>query len=104
MVQQKNIDKSLKSWIWDAACSIRGAKADHKLVRFHHHLVPDDPEQPFWSVIRKLSDKIDEGVIIHMRAIARGNRSCRASSTAPAQVRSVSIPIVENKESNYERS
>jgi len=109
--------KSLESWIWDAACSIRGAKdapkykdyilpliftkrlcdvfddelnriakevgsrkkafqlvkADHKLVRFYLPLVQDDPEQPVWSVIRKLSDKIGEGVTSHMRAIAREN-------------------------------
>ncbi len=95
-------NKSLESWIWDAACSIRGAKdapkykdfilpliftkrlcdvfddelnriaaqvgsrkkafqlakADHKLVRFYLPLMPGDPEQPVWSVIRKLSDKI----------------------------------------------
>ena len=93
--------KSLESWIWDAACSIRGAEdapkykdyilpliftkrlcdvfddeltpiarqvgsrkkafqlveADHKLVRFYLPLMPDDPEQPVWSVIRKLSDR-----------------------------------------------
>src|SRR5436853_6667581 len=110
-------DKSLESWIWDAACSIRGAKdapkykdyilpliftkrlcdvfddelnriatevgsrkkafqlaqADHKLVRFYLPLVPDDPEQPVWSVIRQPSDKIGEGVTTHMRAIAREN-------------------------------
>ncbi|MCY4389901.1 MAG: class I SAM-dependent DNA methyltransferase [Desulfurellaceae bacterium] len=109
--------KSLESWIWDAACSIRGAKdapkykdyilpliftkrlcdvfddelnriaakvgsrkkafllagADHKLVRFYLPLMPDDPEQPVWSVIRKLSDKIGEGVTTHMRAIAKEN-------------------------------
>ena len=109
--------KSLESWIWDAACSIRGAKdapkykdyilpliftkrlcdvfddelnriaakvgsrkkafqlagADHKLVRFYLPLMPDDSEQPVWSVIRKLSDKIGEGVTTHMRAIAREN-------------------------------
>lgn len=109
--------KSLESWIWDAACSIRGAKdapkykdyilpliftkrlcdvfddevnriakqvgsrkkafalvkADHKLVRFYLPLLPDDPEQPVWSVIRKISDKIGEGVTSHMRAIAREN-------------------------------
>ena len=109
--------KSLESWIWDAACSIRGAKdapkykdyilpliftkrlcdvfddelnriaakvgsrkkafllagADHKLVRFYLPLMPNDPEQPVWSVIRKLSDKIGEGVTTHMRAIAREN-------------------------------
>lgn len=35
--------------------------------------MPDDPEQPVWSVIRKLSDKIGEGVTTHMRSIAREN-------------------------------
>jgi type I restriction enzyme M protein len=113
----KEKDKSLESWIWDAACSIRGAKdapkykdyilpliftkrlcdvfddelnriakevgsrkkafqlakADHKLVRFYLPLVPDDPEQPVWSTIRKLSDKIGEEVTTHMRSIAREN-------------------------------
>jgi len=110
-------EKSLESWIWDAACSIRGAKdapkykdfilpliftkrlcdvfddelnriaaevgsrqkafwlvrADHKLVRFYLPLVPDNPEQPVWSIIRKLSDRIGEGVTTQMRAIAREN-------------------------------
>ena len=110
-------NKSLESWIWDAACSIRGAKdapkykdfilpliftkrlcdvfddelnriaaevgsrkkafqlakRDHKLVRFFLPLEPADPEQPVWSVIRKLSDKIGEGVTTHMRAIAKEN-------------------------------
>ena len=109
--------KSLESWIWDAACSIRGAKdapkykdyilpliftkrlcdvfddelnriaqqvgsrkkafqlvkADHKLVHFYLPLMPDDPEQPVWSVIRKISDRIGEEVTTHMRAIAREN-------------------------------
>jgi len=113
----KEKNKSLESWIWDAACSIRGAKdapkykdyilpliftkrlcdvfddelnriaaevgsrkkafqlskRDKKLVRFYLPLVPDDPEQPVWSVIRKLSDKIGESVTTHMRAIAREN-------------------------------
>jgi len=97
-------DKSLESWIWDAACSIRGAKdaakykdyilpliftkrlcdvfdnelnriaeqvgsrakafqlvqLDHKLVRFYLPLRPEDPEQPVWSVIRQLADRIGE--------------------------------------------
>ncbi len=44
-----------------------------ELVRFYLPLVPDDPEQPVWSVIRKLSDKIGEGVTAHMRAIAGEN-------------------------------
>jgi len=110
-------DKSLESWIWDAACSIRGAKdapkykdyilplvftkrlcdvfddevnriaaevgsrkkafqlakADPKLVRFYLPIVPEDTEEPVWSVIRKLSDKIGEAVTTHMRAIAKAN-------------------------------
>ncbi len=117
MASNNGREKSLESWIWDAACSIRGAKdapkykdyilpliftkrlcdvfddelnriatevgsrrkafqlakADHKLVRFYLPLVPQDPEQPVWSVIRKLADRIGEGVTSHMRAIAREN-------------------------------
>jgi type I restriction enzyme M protein len=110
-------DKSLETWIWDAACSIRGAKdaakykdyilpliftkrlcdvfddelnriaeqvgsrakafqlvaLDHKLVRFYLPLKPKDPEQPVWSVIRQLAEKIGEGVTSQLRAIAREN-------------------------------
>jgi type I restriction enzyme M protein len=109
--------KSLESWIWDAACSIRGAKdapkykdfilpliftkrlcdvfddevnriagevgsrkkafqlvkADHKLVRFYLPLVPEEPDELVWSIIRKLSFRIGEGVTNHMRSIAREN-------------------------------
>ena len=115
MANHNGNGKSLESWIWAAACSIRGAKdapkykdyilpliftkrlcdvfddelnriaaevgsrqkafqlarADHKLVRFYLPLLPDDPQQPVWSVIRKLSDKIGEGVTTNMRAIAK---------------------------------
>src|SRR5487761_1571497 len=97
-------DKSLESWIWDAACSIRGAKDaakfkefilplifakrlcdvfddelnriahevgsrekafklvkhDKKLVRFYLPLEPLDLDQPVWSTIRTLSDKIGQ--------------------------------------------
>ncbi len=110
-------DKSLESWIWDAACSIRGAKdapkykdyilplifakrlcdvfddelnriakevgsrakafklvkQDKKLVRFYLPLKPDNPEEPVWSVIRKLADKIGEQLTTHLRAIADEN-------------------------------
>jgi hypothetical protein len=52
-------DKSLESWIWDAACSIRGAK-DYQ-VRSYFPLGPNLYEQSVWSVIRELSDKIGEG-------------------------------------------
>lgn len=109
--------KSLEAWIWDAACSICGAKGapnyedfilpliftkrlcdvfddelnriaaevgsrkktfqldkrGHKFVRFLQPLEPADPEQPAWSVIRKLSDKICEGVTTHTRTIAKEN-------------------------------
>jgi type I restriction enzyme M protein len=109
--------KSLESWIWDAACSIRGAKDapkykdyilpliftkrlcdvfddeldriarevgsrekafklvkhDKKLVRFYLPLRPDDPEEPVWSVIRKLSDQIGQQLTTHLRASADEN-------------------------------
>jgi type I restriction enzyme M protein len=110
-------DKSLESWIWDAACSIRGAKDapkykdyilplifakrlcdvfddeinriatevgsrakafklvrhDKSLVRFFLPLQPTDPNEPVWSVIRKLSDKIGEQLTSDLRAIADEN-------------------------------
>ena len=117
MANNNGNGKSLESWIWDAACSIRGAKdapkykdfilpliftkrlcdvfddevnriagevgsrkkafqlvkADHKLVRFFLPLLPEDSDESVWSIIRKLSDKIGEGVTTHMRAIAKEN-------------------------------
>ena len=110
-------DKSLESWIWDAACSIRGAKDapkfkdyilpliftkrlcdvfddelnriakevgsrakafklvqhDKKLVRFYLPLVPANPDDAVWSVIRTLADKIGEQLTTHLRAIADEN-------------------------------
>lgn len=122
--------KSLESWIWDAACSIRGAKdapkykeyilpliftkrlcdvfddeidriakevgsrarafklvkADWKqakasaqtpMVRFYLPLEPANPDDPVWSVIRKLSDKIGEELTTHLRAIADENPSLK---------------------------
>ena len=112
-----NGDKSLESWIWDAACSIRGAKDaskykefilplifakrlcdvfddelnriakevgsrakafklvkhDKKLVRFFLPLEPKNPDEPVWSLIRKLADKIGEQLTTHLRAIADAN-------------------------------
>lgn len=109
--------KSLETWLWDAACSIRGAKEaakykdfilplvftkrlcdvfddelnriakevggrakafklvkrDKKLVRFYIPLEPADPDEPVWSVIRKLADKIGEQLTDHLRAIAKEN-------------------------------
>jgi len=109
--------KSLETWIWDAACSIRGAKdapkykefilplifakrlcdvfddelnriadqvgsrakafklvkADKKLVRFYLPLQPKNPDDPVWTVIRMLSDKIGEQLTTYLRAIADAN-------------------------------
>src|SRR5438045_6721523 len=114
MAQVNGSDKSLESWIWDAACSIRGAqeapkfkdfilplvvtkrlcdvfddelnriadevgsrakafalvKRDKKLVRFYLPLEPADPEQPVWSVIRTLSERIGEQLTTYLREIA----------------------------------
>src|ERR1017187_3598684 len=110
-------DKSLESWIWDAACSIRGAKDapkykdfilpliftkrlcdvfddevnriaaevgtrakafklvkhDKKLVRFYLPLAPKDTEDPVWSVIRTLSEKIGEELTTYLRVVADAN-------------------------------
>jgi type I restriction enzyme M protein len=109
--------KSLESWIWDAACSIRGAQEapkfkdfilpliftkrlcdvfddelnriaeqvssrakafkivekDHKLVRFYLPLKPGDPNDPVWSVIRKLTAKIGECLTTYLHDIAKIN-------------------------------
>jgi len=117
MATNGNNDKSLESWIWDAACSIRGAKDapkykefilplifakrlcdvfddevnriakevgsrakafklvkhDKKLVRFFLPLEPKNPDDPVWSVIRTLSDKIGEQLTTLLRAIADAN-------------------------------
>ncbi len=117
MAQTNGTDKSLESWIWDAACSIRGAKdapkykdyilplifakrlcdvfddelnriakevgsrakafklvkQDNKLVRFYLPLQPANLDEPVWSVIRKLADKIGEQLTTHLRAIADEN-------------------------------
>ena len=117
MATNSNTDKSLESWIWDAACSIRGAKDapkfkdfilpliftkrlcdvfddelnriakevgsrakafklvkhDKKLVRFYLPLEPKNPDDPVWSVIRTLSDKIGEHLTTHLRDIAKAN-------------------------------
>lgn len=113
-----NGDKSLENWIWDAACSIRGAQEaakykdfilpliftkrlcdvfddelnriaekvgsrakafklvamDHNLVRFYLPLQPQNPDDPVWSLIRKLSDKIGEKLTDYLREIAKAIR------------------------------
>ncbi|HLF63665.1 MAG TPA: N-6 DNA methylase [Saprospiraceae bacterium] len=109
--------KSLESWIWDAACSIRGAKdapkykdfilpliftkrlcdvfddeinriakevgsrkkafqlvkADPKLVRFYLPLIPDNTDEPVWSIIRKLTSGIGQNLTTYLKEIAKAN-------------------------------
>jgi type I restriction enzyme M protein len=130
MANNSNNNKSLEQWLWDAACSIRGAKeaakykdyilplvftkrlcdvfddevnriaqevgsrekafrliaADWKqarasgnkpMVRFYIPLKPNDSEEPVWSVIRKLADKIGEQLTTHLREIADENPSLK---------------------------
>lgn len=110
-------NKSLEQWIWDAACSIRGAQdatkykdfilplifvkrlcdvfddeinriaqevnsrekafklvdRDRKLVRFYIPFKPENLDEPVWSVIRKLTDKVGEKLTSYLRDIAREN-------------------------------
>lgn len=49
------------------------ASKSEPMVRFYLPLKPNDPEQPVWTVIRKLSDKIGERLTTHLRAIADEN-------------------------------
>jgi len=111
-------EKSMESWIWDAACSIHGAadapkyknyilpliftkrlcdvfddelnriaeevgsrekafklvEHDKKLVRFYLPLKPKNADDPVWSVIRTLSDRIGEELTTFLRDIADKNR------------------------------
>jgi len=46
---------------------------DHKLVRFYLPLKPQDPDQPVWSVIRKLTGKIGESLTTYLHDIAKAN-------------------------------
>lgn len=43
------------------------------MVRFYLPLEPSDPNEPVWSIIRKLSDKIGEQLTTYIRAIADEN-------------------------------
>ena len=114
---EKNGDKSLESWLWDAACKIRGAQDapkyknfilplvftkrlcdifddeinrialkvggrdkafmlvghDKKLVRFYIPLKPKAADEPVWSVIRLLTEKIGEQLTTILRDIANEN-------------------------------
>jgi type I restriction enzyme M protein len=113
----KSSDKSIEQWLWDAACSIRGAKdapkykdyilplvfakrlcdvyddeinriaqevggrakafklvaRDKKLVRFYIPLQPANAENPVWSIIRTLADKIGQQLTTYLIEIAKAN-------------------------------
>jgi len=112
-----NTDKSIEQWLWDAACSIRGAKdapkykdyilplvfakrlcdvyddeinriaqevggrakafklvaRDKKLVRFYIPLQPANADEPVWSIIRTLADKIGQQLTTYLIEIAKAN-------------------------------
>jgi len=114
---EKNGDKSLESWLWDAACKIRGAQDapkyknfilplvfakrlcdvfddeinriakevggrdkafklvehDKKLVPFYIPLKPKTADEPVWSVIRLLTEKVGEKLTTALREIANEN-------------------------------
>jgi type I restriction enzyme M protein len=48
-------------------------KHDKKLVRFFLPVEPKNPDDPVWSVIRTLSDKIGEQLTTHLQDIAKAN-------------------------------
>ncbi len=48
-------------------------KRDKKLVRFYIPLEPDNLDEPVWSVIRKLAEKIGEQLTTYLREIADEN-------------------------------
>jgi type I restriction enzyme M protein len=48
-------------------------KRDKRLVRFYLPLQPANPDDPVWSVVRTLADKIGEQLTTHLRAIADEN-------------------------------
>jgi type I restriction enzyme M protein len=49
------------------------ASKSKPIVRFYLPLKPENPDDPVWTVIRKLSDKIGEQLTTHLRAIAKEN-------------------------------
>ena len=59
MATNGNGDKSLESWIWDAACSIRGAKDAPKYKEYILPLI----------FAKRLCDVFDENTLVALRAI-----------------------------------
>jgi hypothetical protein len=59
---------------------------------FYLPLMPEDPEESVWSVIRKLADKIGEQLTTHLRDIAKEKPSNPASSSPPGISAGVLFP------------
>jgi len=59
--------------IGSRAKTFKLVKHDKKQVRFYIPLVPANIEEPVWSVIRKLTDKIGENLTTYLREIAEEN-------------------------------
>ncbi len=53
--------------------AFKWVKQDKKIVRFYIPLEPENPEDPVWSVIRGLSDKIGETLTGYLIDIAKEN-------------------------------
>jgi type I restriction enzyme M protein len=47
---------------------------DNKLVRFYLPFVPGNPDEPVWSVIRKVTSKVGEEVTSRLGEIAKHNK------------------------------
>ncbi len=63
----------LAAEIGSRAKAFKLVEHDKKLVRFYIPLVPQNIEEPVWSVIRKLTSKIGENLTTYLRGIAREN-------------------------------
>jgi len=63
------------------AIAFQLVQLDHKLVRFYLPLRPEDPQQPVWSVIRQLAERIgeDESPLSHHSIF---NANCHLRSKA----------------------
>jgi type I restriction enzyme M protein len=66
------VDRIAKE-VGSRAKAFKLVKHDKKLVRFFLPLEPKNPDDPVWSVIRTLSDKIGEQLTTHLQDIAKAN-------------------------------
>lgn len=76
-------DKSLESWIWDAACSIRGAKDAPK---FKDYIVP-------LIFTKRLCDVFDDELNRIAKVVGSRGNPRKRSSGAPSIPPSISLRI-----------